>query len=104
MKIYISGKITGLNYQDAFDIFEAAETDLRGKGVEPINPMKSEGEVPGKRWAEYIAEDILLIDQCDGIYMLPNWQDSNGAKLERYMCELTGKPIFYAETELPQVN
>lgn len=100
MKLYISGQITGLDYHEAFDAFERCESHLTAHGHEPINPMKSEGEVPGKKWAEYIAEDILILDECDGIFMLPNWRNSKGARLEHFFCELLGKQIFYAASEL----
>lgn len=96
MNIYISGQISGLDYDDAFQMFADAEAFLASRGLTPVNPMKSEGEVPGRKWAEYIAEDVLLIDDCDAIYMLPNWQNSNGAKVERHLCEVLGKPIYYA--------
>ncbi len=101
MKIYISGKISGMDYTDAFNRFETVENFLHDLGHDPVNPMKSAGEVPGKRWTEYMAEDILLIDECDAIYMMANWQDSNGAKVERYLCEVTGKAIFYEASDLP---
>ena len=101
MRIYISGKITGMDYADAFTLFDQAENILALAGHMPVNPMKSEGETPGKRWAEYIAEDVLLIDQCDAIYMMANWQTSDGAKVERHLCEVLGKPIFYAASEIP---
>ena len=103
MKLYISGQISNMDYDEAWSLFDSAEFYLIEQGHEPVNPMKSEGAAPGKKWAEYIAEDILLLDECEGIYMLPNWQNSNGAKIERHFCEVLGKPIFYAETGLPKL-
>lgn len=100
MKIYISGQISNMDYSEAFGLFECAEAVLKLAGHEPVNPMKSEGEVPGKRWCEYIAEDILILDYCDGIYMLANWRNSNGAKVEHHLCEILGKAIFYEATPL----
>lgn len=40
MKIYIAGKITGLDLDYAADEFERAEQHLRIVGHEPLNPMK----------------------------------------------------------------
>lgn len=102
MKLYIAGQITGLDYEEAFANFERAERLLEAQGHEPINPMKSEGETPGRRWLEYLAEDLLLIDQCDGLYMQANWSRSRGARLEHFAAELEGKHIFYAGSELPE--
>ena len=101
MKIYISGKITGLDAKEAFGLFEDAETSIRDIcGHEPVNPMRD--EKPGLTWAQYLAEDIVLIEQCDAIFLLPNWQDSNGARLERLAAELMGKAVFEAIEAIPQ--
>lgn len=42
MKIYISGKITGLTHPQAESLFKQAETQLKGmySGCETVNPMK----------------------------------------------------------------
>jgi len=98
MRIYISGKITGLDRQEAFAKFEAAEYVVGLQGFEPVNPMKEVSESENKTWAEYMAEDIVLLDQCDGIYMLPCWRDSKGARIEHFIAETLGKAIFYAAT------
>lgn len=81
MKIYISGKITGLPIQEAQNNFEAAEKRLKSEGHEPINPMKLPHE-HGKTWSEYMKEDIKALLECDGIYMLVGWQESKGACTE----------------------
>ena len=39
MKIYISGKITGLDYSEALKKFEDAEFILKSDTVEVVNPM-----------------------------------------------------------------
>ncbi len=40
MKIYISGKISGLPLEEARDKFQLAENRLRMGGYEPVNPLK----------------------------------------------------------------
>lgn len=90
MKIYISGKITGLEYDSAFAMFEAAEVVLKCLGHEPVNPMKKVLEQEGKSWAEYMKEDIPILLECDAIYLLSNWEDSKGAKLEYLIAEQLG--------------
>lgn len=100
MKIYIAGQITGLDYAEAQHNFEVAEAFVKTAGHEPVNPMKSPGEVPGRRWAEYLAEDLLILDTCDGIFMQSNWQFSKGAQLEHFAATLMGKEIFYEGSKL----
>lgn len=85
MKVFISGKISGVEEQ-AFQIFEAAEINLRAAGYEPINPMKLNHD-HDKSWGSYMRVCIIALCQCDAIYMLPNWESSSGAKLEHYIAE-----------------
>jgi hypothetical protein len=100
LRIYIAGQITGLEFDVAFRNFEVAEAALKNAVHEPVNPMKSEGEVPGRRWAEYLADDLLLIDKCDAIYMQSNWQMSKGARLEHEAALLMDKTILYEASQL----
>lgn len=103
MKIYISGKITGLSLEDAFDFFELAEAHLLNKGHDPINPIKANGidgteKAVTASWRDYMMADIALLFDCDAIYMLKNWQDSKGAKIERAIAEHLGLQIHYQGT------
>lgn len=98
MKIYIAGKISGLNYSDAFAKFFNATKLLRGLGHEPINPMEVNGlDGDGKQhpWAEYMRRDIPVLLSCDAIYLLPDWTDSQGAKLEKHIADELGMLVIY---------
>lgn len=94
MKIYISGKITGLDLKDALANFEKAETELVAKGFEPINPMKKVSEQQGKTWKEYMLADIEILWDCEAIYMLDNWKDSKGARIELAIAKELDLEIF----------
>lgn len=82
MSIYISGKITGLDLDVARSNFNAAEDELLTVGFSTINPMKECPYVEGKTWNEYMLDCIKLLFKCDAIYMLNNWMDSKGARIE----------------------
>lgn len=96
MKIYISGKITGLVFEDAMLAFCEAENELLNRGHEPVNPMKKVSEQAGLDWVDYMKEDIPILLGCDGIYMLANWPDSKGARLELHIAEELGMTVIYA--------
>ena len=105
MKIYISGKITGLPLEEAQALFQAAEDaiissemfNLTSKAI-PINPMKIEHN-HGQSWEEYMREDIYALLGCDAIYMLNNWGESRGARLEYAIAKEIGLVISFEEVK-----
>lgn len=104
MKIYISGAITGLRLADAKNNFEAMEQILRNAGHDPINPMKVGLPEGGEHfWVEYMLADMPHVFEADAIYMLENWSQSKGARIERAIFEIMEKPIFYQASNVPMV-
>lgn len=90
MKIYIAGKITGLeNFKSAFD---KAEEKLKLEGNVVLNPSILPG---GFEWDEYMHICFSMIDVCDAIYMLSNWEDSCGAREENIYAKAKGKIILF---------
>ena len=90
MKIYIAGKITGEpNYKETFKI---AENDLLEAGHAVLNPSI----LPlGFEHEEYIHICKAMIDVCNVVYMLKNWKESKGAKLEHKYAKEIGTRIAY---------
>lgn len=88
-RIYISGKMTGLEAQEIANKFKEAKRQLCRPDVIPISPT---GIDYGDKlaWAEYMRLD-------DAIYMLSNWQDSPGACHELEYARSLGKPVIYQE-------
>jgi hypothetical protein len=93
MKIYISGKITGIEDQ-AEKLFQVAEDRLTAEGYDVINPLKLNHN-HDKSYDAYMKEDVKALCDCDCIYMLLNWQDSNGAKIEKQIAEYLKIKIIY---------
>lgn len=87
MKIYIAGKITGdPKYRDRFR-GEAKKLEALGHIV--LNPAA----LPeGMSKAEYMRICFAMIDCADTVFLLPGWQGSPGARLERAYCSYIGKP------------
>lgn len=94
MKIYISGKITGLPEADAKYYFHSAHAELKTQGHEPVNPMFLPHN-HGKTWAEFMREDLQALLTCEAIYMLENWQDSKGARIEFGLAVELGMKIIF---------
>ncbi len=97
MKIYISGKITGLDLRVAELYFETVEQNLLKAGHTPINPMKVLAYHPDHTWDTYMKEDLGVLLTCDAILMLENWQDSKGAKVEHEVARSMGLQMFYCK-------
>jgi hypothetical protein len=81
-KIYISGKITGLIFEDAFAKFREAEIHFLNLDYEVVNPMKLTHN-HDKSWESYMKEDLKAMMDCDAIALLANHKDSKGALIEK---------------------
>ena len=96
MAVYISGKITGDdNYKRKF---VEAKVKLLKQGYNVISPVDV-GEYEFLTYEQFLHIDFALIDVCDAIYMLKDWKDSNGARLEFEYAKANGKdrPCFFSQ-------
>ena len=107
MKIYIAGKITGLPIGKVIVKFDNAEFILRYKyrDAEIINPIKLAMELERRRTGnldnfpslerhQYLAYSIKHLLDCTHIYLIEDWKDSEGAKLEVELCRYFGIHIL----------
>jgi hypothetical protein len=81
MRIYISGRITGLSLQEAKEKFQSAQDLLEGLGFEVVNPLHN-GLSISNDWKKQMVCDIENFLPCNAIYLLDNWMDSLGASIE----------------------
>lgn len=90
MYFYIAGKVNGLdNYKEYFD---EAEGELCKFGHVCMNPSVLPEGFP---WEAYMPICYAMIDCCDAVFMLKNWKDSKGAKLEHEYAKQHHKIIVY---------
>ena len=94
MKIYLSGKISGTDLDYVRCLFDKVATTLRALGHEVTNPLCN-GLSETDPWEEHIAKDIINLIDCEGIYMLQGWEDSQGARIEHAVAKELGKAVFY---------
>lgn len=95
MRVYISGKITGLDPEKAKGHFARASELVEKLGYKPVNPMVEVPFDPEYKWEDYMLKDIALLFGCDAILMLPNWEDSKGAKIEHAIAQLHGLQVLF---------
>ncbi|MEQ1733645.1 MAG: DUF4406 domain-containing protein [Bacteroidia bacterium] len=92
-KVYISGKISGIE-EEAKVLFDATEETLKHLGYDVINPMTLPHN-HDKSWERYMREDLKALLDCDIIFMLHNWKESDGAKFEYSIAMKLGMPIIF---------
>lgn len=103
MAVYIAGPMSG--YADFnHPAFHAKAAELRAEGYEVINPAEFDAEIgPDQPWSTYLRRDlVLLAEECNRIVLLPGWEASHGASLERYVGEKLGMEIVYPDGHVEQ--
>jgi hypothetical protein len=112
-KLYLAGPMTGIKAFN-FPAFHEAQQILENDGYSVVNPadlddpaqrraaesspdgnLKDYEAITGMTWADFLARDVKLItDEVDAVVLLGGWENSKGAKLEKFIAELTGKPCL----------
>lgn len=94
MKIYISGPMTGLPDLN-FAAFNAEAARLRALGYDVVNPAEINPD-PNADWLDCIIEDLKHLRPCGAIAMLPGWEASDGATVERIAAKKLRLHIVHA--------
>ena len=87
--IYISGPISGLPDGNRPAFAEMAAT-LRSKGWEVVNPHDLFAADVEESWEGYMRKDLAALLTCTHLVMLPGWERSRGAQLEKLVADAVG--------------
>ncbi|WP_338572068.1 DUF4406 domain-containing protein [Pseudomonas canadensis] len=101
-RVYVAGPMTGIadfNYP----AFNAVADQLRAQGYEVENPA-DHGIVEGAQWADYMAYDLTRLGLCGMIALLPDWEKSQGARLEVLIAERLGMTVVNAHDLVTREN
>jgi len=97
--VYISGPITGIPKLNRLQ-FMLAQRMLLSAGCTVFNPAHIDGPIDpltgDSLWSYYMAYCIMAIPLCDSMLMLPDWQNSKGAKEEHRIAKMLGLAIYYS--------
>ena len=98
IRVYLSGPITGV--RDYRRRFAEAEARLQKAGYRVINPAElSQGMPEGTTWEEYMLVSMAALSTADIICMLPGWERSRGAVIEKESSEKALRPVVYLNDE-----
>jgi len=118
-KIYIAGKISGecektIQMKQCYEKFHNYGISLTKDFYESFgcsnsfvyNQDKSiafthgliinKSLIPNGTWKDYMVNGISILLLCDEVHMLPDWQNSKGASLERDIALRLGIKVVYA--------
>lgn len=91
-KIYLSGKISGdPNFKEKF---AQKAKELTEQGHLVFNPALHPDMFT---WEQFMELDLKALANCDSIYLLDDWKDSRGAKIEYDEALRLGKEVLFEE-------
>lgn len=96
MKVYIAGKVTGLENSDIFKKFHESGKQFKKNGHLVMSPavlILNEGF----EHSDYMHICFAMIDVCDAVYMQKDWQQSKGARMELRYAKNSKKQILYED-------
>ena len=94
-KIYIAGKVTGEDYEKCYHKFAQAETAIVSLGDQPVNPMRINKK--NEDWGRAMVNCLDALLGCEAVLLLPDWEQSGGAKLEHDFAKRIGLKIIHHE-------
>lgn len=92
IKVFISGKVSGMPYLVAYGMFANTDRILSKMGYKVVNPCC----LCKKDWSWLRCMMVCLwnLVWCDCIYQLDNWQESRGARIEYKWAKWLGKQVL----------
>lgn len=82
---------------DGWHVYSPRENDAE-KGAEPSPTGEPVGDIPFKL---FMREDLWQVCDSDAVFLLPNWENSKGVGIERFVADSVGVPVYsYPDGEL----
>jgi len=81
MRVYISGPISGKDYEERKKEFKRVQQMLENNGFETFNPMEN-GVPKDASTSKHMRADLKQLPDCDAIYFMIGWNHSAGCWTE----------------------
>ena len=91
-RVFISGRVSGIGYKYAKRRFKEAQRLLEETGYIVVNPTK----LCRQNWGYWHCMVVCLFHLlfCRYVYVLSNWKNSRGAKIEVKIAKKLNKILF----------
>ena len=97
-RVYISGAISGHDYEKRFEAFELVENLLKEKGFEVFNPMKN-GLPKDAKTSKHMRRDLNELTREDKPYqyicLMDGWNHSHGCWTEFQTALACGMKVIF---------
>lgn len=94
LKVYVSGAVSALGYNEAKVEFERFSDELRKLGLIPFSTFT--GNKPKNRVKSvYNRDGIIEMMKCDMVAMMPNWDVSSGAYNDMLVAKIMEIPVVF---------
>ena len=101
--VYLSGPISGPNYEERFKAFEEKETMFKELGFKVFNPMKN-GLPPDSDTHQHMQRDLNVLTNeeipISHIFMMEKWTHSAGCWKEFDTAVSCGISVIFEEADL----
>lgn len=90
--VFISGRVSGIKYENAKKNFRKAEKLMELQGLYPVNPLKLCKQ--DWSWLRCMIVCLWHLAKCDNVYFMRNYKKSRGARIEYKVAKWLGKTII----------
>jgi hypothetical protein len=98
MKVYISGPISGHDYEERKKEFKRVQEMLEANGFETFNPMEN-GLPKDATTQQHMKADLKALLDCDAIYMMRKWNHTAGCWTEFSNATAIGLEFMFEKYE-----
>ena len=99
--VYVAGKYRGKTEYDVWSNIQTADyygAELIKRGYFPVVPHKNTAGYGGLQDDQFFLDGTMeMLKRCDYIYLLPDWESSEGARLEKEEAVVLGIPELEVE-------
>lgn len=100
MRVYLSGPMSGIADNNFPEFHKWAEA-LRSTGLEVVSPAEIQ---EAGTWELCLRADLRELCTCDGIALMPGWENSKGANLELHVAHRLGMKVLHLPLQFDLVT